>query len=61
MELAGHTCIETTMTYYTKSTSVLLNKAISALQNRKSKVVDDNDSNDNNSMIGHNSRKALIK
>ena len=59
MDLAGHTCIETTMTYYTKSSSQLLNKAISALQNRKN-VDKTNDSIDN-SMIGHNSKKALIK
>ena len=61
MEMAGHTCIETTMTYYTKSTSKLLNNAILALQNGRNKAEDENDSTDNRSMIGHNSRKALIK
>ena len=35
MEMAGHTCIETTMTYYTKSSSLLLTNAILALQNEK--------------------------
>ena len=69
MEMAGHTCIETTMTYYTKSTSKLLNNAILALQNNRETgkikpvkaIHDNNDSTDNSSMIGHNSRKALIK
>jgi integrase len=69
MEMAGHTCIETTMTYYTKSSSLLLNKAILALQNNRETgkikpvkaIHDNNDSTDNSSMIGHNSRKALIK
>ena len=61
MEMAGHTCIETTMTYYTKSTSKLLNNAILALQNGRNKAEEENDSTDNSSMIGHNSRKALIK
>ena len=60
MELAGHSVIETTLTYYTKSSSKILSNAIVALQNGRKKVVDDNnDSIDNNSMIGHNSRKAL--
>ena len=61
--------IETTMTYYTKSSSLLLNKAILALQNNRETgkikpvkaIHDNNDSTDNSSMIGHNSRKALIK
>ena len=69
MEMAGHTCIETTMTYYTKSSTLLLNKAILALQNNRETgkikpvkaIHDNNDSTDNSSMIGHNSRKALIK
>ena len=58
MELAGHSVIETTLTYYTKSTSLVLQKAISALTNNR-----DDDSNDvkADTMIGHNSRKALIK
>ena len=58
MELAGHSCIETTMTYYTKSSSKLLNQAILALQNGREGFKNTNDSMDN-SMIGHNSRKAL--
>ena len=58
MELAGHSCIETTMTYYTKSSSKLLNQAILALQNGRVGFENTNDSTDN-SMIGHNSRKAL--
>ena len=58
MELAGHSCIETTMTYYTKSSSKLLNQAILSLQNGRVGFENTNDSTDN-SMIGHNSRKAL--
>ena len=58
MELAGHSVIETTLTYYTKSSSTVLNNAILALQNNRtddSNIVENND----NSMIGHNSRRAL--
>jgi integrase len=55
MELAGHSCIETTMTYYTKSSSKLLNQAILALQNGREGFKQDDDSN-NSSMMGHNSR-----
>jgi len=51
MDWAGHSCEQTTMKYYTKSTSVLLNQAVLALEN------DTTDNDD--SMIGHNSRKAL--
>ena len=58
MELAGHSCIETTMTYYTKSSSKLLNQAILALQNGREGFENTNDSIDN-SMIGHNSKRAL--
>jgi integrase len=58
MELAGHSCIETTMTYYTKSSSKLLNQAILALQNGRVGFENTNDSTDN-SMIGHNSKRAL--
>lgn len=57
MELAGHTCIETTMTYYTKSSSKLLNQAILSLQNTSEN--EQNDSIDAIPMMGHNSRKAL--
>ena len=58
MELAGHSCIETTMTYYTKSSSKLLNQAILALQNGREGFEND-DSIDLDAMNGHNSRKAL--
>ncbi len=54
MELAGHSVIETTLTYYTKSSSIVLNNAILALQNNR---IDD--SIEENSMIGHNSKRAL--
>ena len=54
MDWAGHSVIETTMKYYTKSSSILLNEAVSALQNTR---VEFDDSN-NDSMIGHNSKKA---
>ena len=58
MDLAGHTCIETTLTYYTKSSSKILTNAIIKLENTRvesdsSVILDDN------TMIGHNSRKAL--
>ena len=36
MELAGHSCIETTLTYYTKSSSKVLEDAMSRIQNRSS-------------------------
>jgi integrase len=58
MELAGHSCIETTMTYYTKSSTKLLNQAILALQNGREGFEND-DSIDLEAMNGHNSRKAL--
>jgi hypothetical protein len=58
MELAGHSCIETTMTYYTKSSSKLLNQAILALQNGREGFENTNVSIDN-SMICHNSKRAL--
>jgi len=58
MELAGHSVIETTLTYYTKSSSIVLQNAMLALCNGR-----DDDSkdtiNEDNSMIGHNSRRAL--
>ena len=58
MDLAGHSCIETTLTYYTKSSSKILTNAIVKLENSRvesdsSVILDDN------TMIGHNSRKAL--
>ena len=60
MEMAGHSVIETTMTYYTKSSSKLLNNAIIALQNgRNIDTTDDSLVSEETSMIGHNSRKAL--
>jgi len=56
MEMAGHSVIETTMTYYTKSSSKLLTNAILALENDRK---DDSIEAEVNSMMGHNSRKAL--
>ena len=44
MDLAGHTCIETTMTYYARSTNKSLNNAIKSI-------------NQPISMVGHNRRK----
>jgi len=60
MELAGHTCIETTMTYYTKSSSKLLHNAMLKISNgyvdtKNDSIVKENE----DSMIGHNSKKAL--
>ena len=57
MDLAGHKCIETTLTYYAKTHQPVLSKAIQNLHNQrmlaipKAKV---------HSMVGHNS-KGLIK
>ena len=58
MELAGHSVIETTLTYYTKSSSTVLQNAILALENNR---IDDSKDTiiEDNSMIGHNSRRAL--
>lgn len=55
MELAGHSVIETTMTYYTNASDKLLQEAINGLQNTRVEFKDETD----DSMIGHNSRKAL--
>lgn len=38
MELAGHSCIETTLTYYTKTSSSILEDAVARIQNRSSKA-----------------------
>lgn len=60
MELAGHTVIETTMTYYTKSSNKLLVNAMKALENTRPDLQETDDSTVNlSNMIGHNSRKAL--
>jgi integrase len=58
MELAGHSCIETTLTYYTKSSSQVLYNAMLALTNSRD---DSNNAEEDtlNSMSGHNSRRAL--
>jgi integrase len=58
MELAGHSCIETTLTYYTKSSSQVLYNAMLALTNGRD---DSNNAEEDtlNSMSGHNSRRAL--
>jgi len=74
MELAGHSVIETTLTYYTKSSSIVLQNAMLALCNGRddsstsvpkkvpaihSTKAKDDTINEDNSMIGHNSRRAL--
>ena len=58
MELAGHSVIETTLTYYTKSSSQVLYNAMLALTNGRD---DSNNAEEDtlNSMSGHNSRRAL--
>ena len=58
MELAGHSCIETTLTYYTKSSSQVLYNAMLALTNGRD---DSNNAEEDtiNSMSGHNSKRAL--
>ena len=57
MELAGHSCIETTMKYYTKSSSLLLNEAIQSLQNNRVEF----DDSYNDSMYGHNSKRKRLE
>ena len=52
MELAGHKVIETTLGFYTHTSSPVLNEAIANLETFKTKK-------SNVSMIGHNSRKQL--
>jgi len=60
MELAGHSCIETTMTYYTKSSSKLLHNAMLKISNGYTDTKNDSIVKENeDSMIGHNSKKAL--
>ena len=61
MDLAGHTCIETTMSFYTHSTDDLLESAITKLENYKDKKRKQNKPAEAKSMIGHNSRKVLKK
>ena len=59
-DLAGHSCIETTMTYYTKSSSKLLHNAMLKISNGYSDTKNDSIVKENeDSMIGHNSKKAL--
>lgn len=57
MDLAGHSCIETTMKYYTKSSSLLLNEAIQSLQNNRVEF----DDSYNDSMYGHNSKRKRLE
>lgn len=59
MELAGHKVIETTLTYYTKSSSKTLINAMSKLHNARVELEIDKTIDNSNSLIGHNSRKAL--
>ena len=59
MDLAGHTCIETTLGFYAQSSDNSLKKAIASIGTKKS--IDDisNSSVNQSSMIGHNSRNLL--
>ena len=61
MELAGHSCIETTLTNYTKSSSKILSNAILKLEQSRDAETNDSIVNENeaNSLIGHNSKRAL--
>ena len=59
MDLAGHKCIETTLSFYTHSTDDLLEDAISSLETYKEKKRKQSKPADVSSMIGHNSRKVL--
>ena len=59
MDLAGHTCIETTMLYYTHSTDDLLQDSIKSLEEYKNRKRQQKTPADGTSMIGHNSRRKL--
>ena len=58
MDMAGHTCIETTLTYYAKTQSPVLSKAIQNLHNQRMLAI--KPKAEVHSMVGHNS-KGLIK
>lgn len=59
-KLAGHKAIETTLKYYTKTSSKLLADAMKALENQvteyEEKIEDISEKLEENSMIGHNSK-----
>ena len=59
MDLAGHTCIETTMLFYTHSTDDLLKDSINSLEEYKNRKRQQKTPADGTSMIGHNSRRKL--
>ena len=59
MDLAGHTCIETTMLFYTHSTDDLLKDSIKSLEEYKNRKRKQKTPADATSMIGHNSRRKL--
>ena len=59
MDLAGHTCIETTMLFYTHSTDDLLKDSIKSLEEYKNRKREQKTPADGTSMIGHNSRRKL--
>jgi len=56
-DLAGHSCIETTLTFYAYTSDKLISSAIQSINN----VRETNDSSEKeaSSMIGHNSRNLL--
>jgi len=54
MDMAGHTCIETTLTYYAKTQQPVLSKAIQNLHNQRMLAI--KPKADVHSMIGHNSK-----
>ena len=59
----GHKSILTSLTYYSRSTIVLLNKAKSALEdyNQECEATVGDTKNYDNPMIGHNSKSRLSK
>ena len=59
MDLAGHTCIETTMLFYTHSTDGLLKDSIKSLEDYKNRKRKQKTPAVATSMIGHNSRRKL--
>ena len=58
MDLAGHTCIETTLTFYAQSSSKSLKNAINKINGKKKVSEGDVKAEETNSMIGHNWLKA---
>jgi integrase len=59
MDLAGHTCIETTLGFYAQSSDNSLKKAIASIGTQQTIVDSSNFLDSQSTMIGHNSRNLL--